>query len=138
MGNIKMKIVIFTMLAAISTIIASSLRRNENKSKSDLSKLQHTCKIRCQQVAEKKSWNVFSNSSSEKGDLFIRRETKVLCVCRNEKRSKIRCAFDYNKDQSGPKETKRFLIYNGGFTKSERSNEKIQSWIFDGTLKPLK
>merc|ERR1712160_163838 len=76
MGNIKMKIVIFTMLAAISTIIASSLRRNENKSKSDLSTLQHTCKIRCQQRAEKKSWNVFSNSSSEKGDLFIRQKLK--------------------------------------------------------------
>merc|ERR1712195_265416 len=91
MGIKKMKIVIFTMLAAISTIIASSLRRNENKSKSDIRTLQHDCKIECRQEANKKSWDGGAiSSSSDKGDLFIRQETKVLCVCRNEKRKKIK------------------------------------------------
>ena len=134
-----MKIVIFTMLAAISTIIASSLRRNENKSKSDIRTLAHNCKIECRQEADKKSWDGGAiSSSSDKGDLFIRQETKILCVCRKKNGKKIKCAFDYNKDQSGPKETKRFLVWNGGLTKSGRSKDQIRQWIKDGTLKPLK
>merc|ERR1711957_1027828 len=134
MGNKKMKIVIFTMLAAISTIIASSLRRNENKSKSDISKLQHTCKIECRQEANKKSWDGGAiSSSSDKGDLFIRQETKVYAFAVMRKGKKLNVLLIIIRTNQDLKNQKRFLIYNGGFTKSGRSKEKIQSWIFDGT-----